>query len=745
VLAIGACATSPKESEKNGEMVEQLDEVAEDINVQAMSEPGGSLGVFQSTPRPEEKTTILPGTGQFIDKDAAVKPAPVTQQDGQVTLNFEDAGIGEVVKVIFDILQENYVLDPRVQGSVTVQTGRPLPRDMLIPTLELLLRMNNAALVNTDGVYKIVPATDAIPGNVSPRLENQQQDAGYGVRIFPLRYVSAAEMETILQPFIPEGGILYVDAARNMLLVSGTVQELAVAQETIDIFDVNWLEGMSIGMYRLQNMESDAIVAELNNLFGESSQLPLAGLFRFISLTQINAILVVTPQAEYLREAGEWIERLDSAGGERLYVYEVQNGEAEYLASVLSEVFGIEGGGAPPPATGGRVAPGREPAELTSPTSGLGTPGRSTQPSPRPQSMASPESEEQPTVGAQQVTLENVPERPQGAAPFGGIPSSEEVRVVPDPENNTLLIWSSGFTYEKILSALRKLDITPRQVLVEVTIAEVSLSGRLRFGVRWFFKNDIPNSSKQGTGSLGVGGTNISLNAALNAAISGPTSFVYALTDADNVVRVLLDALEQETQVNILSSPQILVVDNQEGRIRVGDQQPVQSSTTVTEGGNTLSSIEYKDTGVLLTVAPQINAGGLISMDVNQEVIDVGEIDAATGQRAFLQRSVSSKVVVQSGQTIVMGGLISESRRGASGGIPYLYKVPIVGPLFGTTEKDAERRELLVLITPRVVRDNLEALRMTEELKLKMKQVVPIIDYHYKPLEDAADAEEIDY
>ncbi len=742
---VSACATPPKEPEKSGELVEQLDEAAESINLQAMAEPGGSLGVFQTTPRPEEKTTILPGTGEFIDKGAAAKSAPATQQDGQVTLNFEDAGIGEVVKVIFDILQENYVLDPRVQGSVTVQTGRPLPRNMLIPTLELLLRMNNAALVNADGVYKIVPATDAIPGNVSPRLDNQKLDTGYGVRIFPLRYVSAAEMETILQPFIPEGGILYVDAARNMLLVSGTAQELVVAQETIDIFDVNWLEGMSIGMYRLQNVESDTIVAELNNLFGEASQLPLAGLFRFIPLSQVNAILVVTPQAEYLRQASEWIERLDSAGGERLYVYEVQSGEAEYLASVLSEVFGVEGGGGPPPATGGRIAPGREPAQLTSPASGLGAPGGSGLSSGR-QSATPLENEEQPTAGAQQVTLENIPEPPSGAPPLGAVPSSEDVRIIPDPENNTLLIWSSSFTYDKILSALRKLDITPRQVLVEVTIAEVSLNGNLRFGVRWFFKNDVPNSSKQGTGALGLG-IDTALNTALGAArfVNSPTTFVYALSDADGMVRALLETLEQETRVRILSSPQILVVDNQEGRIRVGNQQPVRTSTTVTDGGTTTSSIEFKDTGVLLTVAPQINAGGLIAMDVNQEVIDVGDIDVATGQRSFLQRSVSSKVVVQSGQTIVLGGLISETRRGSSGGIPFLYKVPIIGPLFGTTESDSNRTELLVLITPRVVRDNLEALRMTEELKLRMKEVVPIVDFHFRSMKDTAGAEEADY
>jgi general secretion pathway protein D len=281
---------------------------------------------------------------------------------------------------------------------------------------------------------------------------------------------------------------------------------------------------------------------------------------------------------------------------------------------------------------------------------------------------------------------------------------------------------------------------------VEVTIAEVSLNGNLRFGVRWFFKNDVPNSSKQGTGALGLG-IDTALNTALGAArfVNSPTTFVYALSDADGMVRALLETLEQETRVRILSSPQILVVDNQEGRIRVGNQQPVRTSTTVTDGGTTTSSIEFKDTGVLLTVAPQINAGGLIAMDVNQEVIDVGDIDVATGQRSFLQRSVSSKVVVQSGQTIVLGGLISETRRGSSGGIPFLYKVPIIGPLFGTTESDSNRTELLVLITPRVVRDNLEALRMTEELKLRMKEVVPIVDFHFRSMKDTAGAEEADY
>lgn len=649
----------------------------------------------------QERTRIFPGTGSFIDRRAAQKPVSVEQTTGDVTLNFESAGVREVVKVIFDILQENYVIDPAVQGEITVQTSRPLTKEMLIPTLEMLLRMNQAALIRAEGIYKVVPLTQALPGNLSPRLMSAAQRPGYQVRIVPLQYVGAAEMQKILEPFLPQGALLRVDPTRNLLMLAGTGRELATIQETIDIFDVNWLQGMSIGMYKLQNIDSQVVVAELDNLFGKESELPLAGMFRFVPINQFNAILVITPQPEYLKQASQWIERLDGVGGERLHVYEMQNSGAEYVASLLNQVFGV--GEARPTAPAPEVAPGRQPAILTSPLA-----------------------DQQPEAEAPPVEAQ--PERPSATAASAvdlGI-GGESVRIIADIENNALLIWADNQNYEKVISALRRLDVARRQVLIEATIAEVTLSGALQYGLQWFFKNNDVLNGLRGTGSL-----DLNVNEQLvNKLGSG---FSYALSDGAGIVRALLDTLASESKLRVLSSPQLMVIDNQEAEIRVGTQQPVFTSTSITEGGVQIQSIEFRDTGVLLTVRPQINAGGLVTMALSQEVTDVGPDDLQTGNPTFFQRTINSQVAIQNGETIVLGGLIRDREVRSRSGVPGLYKLPVVGPLFGSTDNNTERTELVVLITPQVIQDGRDAARVAQELKQKMRSVAPFMDQLIRP------------
>jgi general secretion pathway protein D len=739
LLLLHGCATSsPDDPSSSDDLSEKLAKaIATPDQPATPSSPmaAPTVDALQVSPQANEpQTTIIPGTGDFVNSQP---PQPIPQgstvrDDGEVTLNFEAAAISEVAKVIFDILEENYVIDPRVRAEVTVQTGRPLPKELLIPTLESLLRMNNAVLVYSDGIYKIVPATGALPGNAAPVLDTESLTPGYGVRIVPLRYIGAQEMAKILEPLLPRGGVLYVDSSRNLLMLGGASRELNIAQQTVDVFDVNWLKGMSIGMYRLQNVDSGAMVADLSSLFGEGAEMPGAGLFRFLPISQINAVLVITPQAEYLEDIGAWIERLDSIGGERLYVYEVQNGNAEYIASILAEVFGTQGGQAVS-TTSGRVAPGLEPAQLSSPGASDQNGIDDDEPTETGTSSGlrgQNEGEsrlqrdaEGGNIQAQQATLGAPPPASRGTGNSGG--GMEGVRIIPDVENNTLLIWASNFTYEKILDALRKLDLTPRQVLVEVTIAEVTLGGDLQYGLQWFFKNNVAGDYG-GRGVLGQEGTG-----GISRTLGGASSFAYSISK-DGVVRLLLEALAEESRVKILSSPQIMVIDNQEAEIRVGNDQPVRSSTTTTDGGNITESIEFRQTGVVLTVSPQVNAGGLITMDIAQEVTDVGDIDAATGQRSFLTREVQSRVAIQSGETIVLGGLISESRRSVESGIPVLYKVPVIGPLFGRTTNETNRTELLVLITPQVARDNREALQVTEELKQRMRTVAPFVEEHFE-------------
>ena len=715
---LSACATPPSglNAERNKAGIQALGATPE--RYQAL---GGDISPAPATSGRQTKSSVIFGDGEFVNTRIAGRAPVIRNEQGETTLNFELADIRDIVKVVFEILNENYILDPGVQGEVTVQTSRPLPNDMLIPTLETLLRQVGAVIVRSEGVYKVVPAGVAVAGNLSPKLGGVNLGPGYSVRIFPLRFISATEMETILRPFAPEGGIQLVDPVRNLLILAGTDQELNYLQETINTFDVNWLKGMSVGMFPLDNVDAQDVATELDKLFGPNSQLPFAGLFRFVPIVRLNAVLVITPQPEYLKEATVWIERLDEGGGERLYVYEVQNGDASYLASLLGDIFNAEssGGGRSVQSTSGQVAPGQTPTEISS-----GSPAGGTTSSANLAvfQMQTQDDEEQ------RLTA-------QPAAELGGGlgRDSESVRIIADEENNSLLIWADSQTYDKIVSALTRLDKRPRQVLIEATIAEVGLSDELEFGLQWFFKNSVRNSSKSGIGSLGLP-TNIDV-AELFENI-GSSQFAYAITDTAGIVRALLTTLASESRARVLSSPQVLVIDRQEAKIQVGDQVPFRTSTSNTGSNIVTSNIEFKDTGVILNVKPEIKAGGLIRLDISQEVITLGEAPEGIDQPPLNRRSVQSNVAVESGQTVVLGGLITETSLDSSAGLPGLHKLPVVGGLFGSKSDNYQRRELVLLITPTVIETSAEAVRVADELRERMKGIIPIESPWQQPIEE---------
>jgi general secretion pathway protein D len=700
-------------------------------------------------------TTILPGTGDFIDLKAAVKPSPtrIKATPGEVTLNFEGADIRDVAKVVFDTLKENYTVDPLVQGEVTVQTSQPLTPNQLLPTLETLLRMNNAVLVHEGNLYKILPGAGAVKqGNLTPRLGSS--GGGYSVRIVPLRYISATEMQSIIAPLLPDGAVLRADVARNLLMLAGTPQELANIQTTIDTFDVNWLKGMSVGMFRLRNIDSQAMATNLNQVLGEGSGTPIAGLLRFVPLSKMNAVLVITPQKEYLREVAVWIERLDGVGGERLYVYHVQNSRAEYLADLLNGLFNLGSGGSS--GRGGEVAPGLKPAEASSGMSsggGLSSGGGVSSSGGLSSGGGASPGGSSSSAGSSSASGSRSSSR-AGAATAGssggGGPSAgmEEVRIVADIENNALLIWATNQNHERIVSTLEKMDVPPRQVLIEATIAEVTLTGKLSYGVQWYFNNDL-GQDYTGNGFFGLTSGNTPLNGTTTTdgkvttvtkglAIAAD-KFTYVITGG-NTVKALLSALASDGKVRVLSAPHVMALDSQQAQIRVGTQQPTPSGTSTVNNVTTSGGVTYKDTGVFLKVLPRINSGGMVNMDILQEVIDVGPlVDVSSGsvsssgesvalkQRAYLQRSVNSKVAVRSGQTVVLGGLIRDNRAEGESGVPVLYKIPVLGALFGNTAEEVERTELIVLITPRVVEDSQEAAQVTDEIKRKMQGLAPML------------------
>ena len=718
-IALAACSeisTSVERVSSVAPRFQPANETASAGEVASSETPG--LEDDALTPVQEATETVI-GTGNFVNRN---RPTPQIAADGagNVGLNFIDVPVRDVVEsVVGETLGLNYAIDPAVQGQVTLRTSQPLSRAALLPTLESVLRLNGIAILEQDGLMRIVPEASALTGGVVPRVGRSPGTSAFGVQVVPLKHVSAPEMAAVLDPLSRPGTVLRIDAARNLLMIQGTRQERRNLLEVVEIFDVDLLAGRSFSLVPLEVATPADVVRDLGKVFGQDADGPLAGIVDFISIERTNSVLVVSSNPQYIDDAQQWIERFD-AGGEtgdrRLFVYHVQNGRAADLAGTLSQIFSSERTRFTAEPVG-VIRPGLVPAEISSdtiifPAAGPDEP-RDTTISGEVATGLAPEVQQTPTTQQRTTGSSSI------ATTGLGINASGEgdIRIIADEVNNALLILATTRQFRQLRTTLRELDIVPLQVLIEATIAEVTLQNELRYGLQWFFQ---------------AGDSSVTFSADQSGAVASEFPGFSYLLSAGPDVRVVLNALEDVTDINVISAPQLMVLDNRTAELQVGDQVPVATRSavsTVDPDSPVVNSIEFRDTGVVLRVTPRVNASGLVNLDIEQEVSDVVEtttsgIDSPTIQ----QRRVSSSVVVQNGETIALGGLIRDNRTQGSVGIPGLARIPVVGFLFGTKSTDAKRTELLIMITPRVIRDQAEASAVTEELRRKVQAVIPLYD-----------------
>ena len=695
---------------------------------------------------------ILRGDDRVI---APAKPLP-QNAGGAISFNFEEAPVSEVVRTILgDVVKADYVLHPPLAGSITLSTKSPVTPDQALFLLETALQANGLALLrDARGSYHVgrPDALKAIGGAVR-QATGSSLPPGYGAIIVPLQYIGATEMAAILKPLLPADGLVRVDTVRNLLVLSGTRTQAEAWLDLVATFDVDLLKGMSVGVFPLKHATTKEIetalrlvsggggaattaggtnapsataatqvmggtgVAASGASLGEGN--PLFGALRIMPIERINSVLVVTPRAAYLEEARRWIERLDqpndSSTEPQLFIYQVKNVNARHLASVLSGIFGDSRQAT---ASSSGVAPG-----LTSATGGTaGAFGQSATSSVFGNTsstrtsnvfgsssgglgLSSNTGTSRNSANASNTTTQQAPV----AATLGSI------RVMADELNNSVLVWSTRNEFNKIETTLKRLDLPLTQVLIEASIIEVTLGDGLEYGLQWAFSGDA-RSGYRGTGQIsGLGG------GVLGGLSKG---FTYQLSNSAGALKAVLNGLASKSLIKVISSPNLMVLDNHTATINVGDQVPIVTSTTTFDSANvpTTSSVQYKDTGVNLVVTPSVNSGNVVTMQVDQTTTDVGTASSsANNQPSFLQRQISSKVAVRSGESIVLGGLIKDNTTTSKAGVPFLQDVPVVGKLFGTNASKSNRTELLVIITPRVVRTDVDIREVSEDLRERMR------------------------
>jgi general secretion pathway protein D len=659
-------------------------------------------------------------------------------EGGETTLTFVDTDIREIARAILGgILKVNYSIDPAVHGTATFETSTPLPRSALLPVLTTLLSQSGATLVERDGSYLVLPSA-AAPGTAALTAPGAPTT---GSEVVPLRFTSAAQLAKVLEPYAAESGRIVADPVHNALLVSGDGPARASLIALVRAFDVDLLAGQSYALFPVTSGEPGKTAAELQKVLLTEADGRLAGMVRVVPMERTSAVLVISPQARYIEDVKRvygLLERAQSVTARSWHAYYVQNGESSDLERLLQRAF--TPGRVTAEQTAGSTAPGFDTVTLasqgtgssTSTTSGIGTgtsAGTGAAAFPNAQAAGLPTS-----ATPQQVpTSTRAPSTEPLSAPTGETADEgrlNTIRIISSRRNNVLLIYATPDEYSMVEAMLAKVDVLPLQVMIEATIAEVTLNDSLQYGTQFFFKN---------------GGLNGQLSTITSTSITTPSSSFggafpgFVLQKQNSAVQWAISALQDVTQVKVLSSPQIMVLDSEPARLVVGDLVPVitQSAiSTVTTSPQVVNSVDYHSTGVILQVMPRVNAGGLITLDISQEVSDVvkttsSNIDSPT----FEERKVRSRVVVQDGQTVGLAGLIRDTASQDNSGVPFLKDIPILGSLASNQDNTRTRTELLILITPRVVRDQREARALTQDMRARLghANLIPLEKAVQKP------------
>jgi general secretion pathway protein D len=631
----------------------------------------------ENGPRIRELPILEDGRNPFLQEAKPLTPSKRKEVQKGILLNFDDADIHEVIRVVAETLNFDFIVDPRVSGTVNIRSARPVPQAELLAVFRKILNVNGLDIIPEGSHYFIFPAPNPGVQQVysAEQVGQLQGSPRVVMQVVPLLYLSSDEARNIIAPYLSAQGITHDLASRNTIILSDFESKVVDIVQILSFLDVSPLANFSLRLVRVEN----APLFDLHNELAEILQaLRVNNLERgtdninIIPLERVNSLLLVSKSDFLLDNVSRWIEELDTIqdqgqGQDSVFFYNVRNSVASELAELVNTLLGQQArpgdrlrAATPAPVTAGERA-GERAAAVPRPT----------------------------------IITERTP--------VAGLQFAEGPVLIADDTRNIILLRAMPGDYRRLIKLLEKLDTLPRQVLIEVIVAEVSLTDRLEFGVEWAFKNK----------GLTINGTEYqqqvrSTNFANLADFRTLSGLSYSIFRSADDVRFLLNALASDTNVSILSSPQILVLNNEAASINVGDQVPIITSEVIptgTEGTTLTRSIQYRDTGVILNVTPRINYNGIIILEIEQQVSNARPGVPAVGvdSPVISTRQLRTKLAVKDGQSIMMGGMIRKDTNMVDSGVPLLKNVPGLGWLFKSQTENTSKTELLVMITPYVI------------------------------------------
>jgi general secretion pathway protein D len=683
---------------------------------------------------------MLPAQVSYGTTRTSVATAPNGSGTGSVVLNFADTDIREVVaQVLGNMLKVNYAIDPAVHGTATFRTVQPLDQAELLAALQAMLAQSGAALLQSGSLYRVVPAAAA----AAPALAGSSAAAGSVV--VQLRYASAEDLAKLLQPYAGNSGKIIASSGTNTLIVGGEPGAREALVNLVQAFDIDALAGQSYALLPVPSGSAKDFSSALMDAFGSQRGEALAGVVRAMPMERINSVLLVSSQQHYIDDARRiyaMVARTWQETARNWHVYYLQNSHSDDIAYLLQQAYTPNNVTARPSSqkaaapnglmSGQASGGGGASSSLSGLSGGIGN-------------AAAPGTGTGTTLGgAQGAGSQNAPAAGTGGAQqaasdasplLGGLNGgnnadvSDGIRIIPDEQNNALMIYATPREQEAIVTMLHKVDILPLEVRIDATIAEVTLNDALQYGTQWFFKsggvNGVLSAASQSLGPAALATSQLS------------TSFPGFVVGGSGTggAPFVLSALQAVTTVHVLSSPEIMVLDNQQASLMVGSLVPYLTGTTtstLTADAAVTNSISYQPTGVIMQVTPRVNSGGLVTLDVQQQVSSVATSTTAVSGTSginsptFNERQVVSRVVVQDGQTVGLAGLITDNVSRSNQGIPWLKDIPVLGFLAGQQTNTRTRTELLVLITPHVIHDQHDARALTQDLRDQMSNAAGV-------------------
>ena len=688
---------------------------------------------------------------------ARMKKMPVTRRTPRkgeklypIDLNLKNADLVEAVRVLADTIGINYNIDPKVKGTVNVRASGQLSKSDLLSIMETVLSINGATMIKTQELYNIVPAEKAATRGL-PVYSQGAIPAGMRAQVVFLEQTPAKEVVAVLKPLMSPAGNIG-QAAHNSVVLVDNPENLDKLLRLIYLMDTRALAQTMVRIVKVYNTDPAEIIKEMETIFSAYGNLAQKGKgnfgVSFLPVNRINSVLVLANSRPLFERALYWIRQLDLKTEllGNIHVYNVINYKAKNLADILTQVYG--GAPAAPKIKETKVEGAALGTSMTTTLGGAGTTGRTgSRTGAQGSSLTSAAGGAGTGTGAAAgVAGAALKERAVSMGITEGVSPKEGVRIIPDEENNLLVVVAPPHEWNIISRILKELDIMPRQVLMEALVAEVRLTNDLKYGIE-FLLGGVPaapqttSATQSGattpsgvlvtstgtttttTAPATISGVTISQPATATFTAAGGLTFV--ALDTVNKLKGLINLLAAEGRVDILASPHIMAANNQEAHIMIGQDVPILSSTSTPLISQTTSfqtnTVEYRSTGIILSVKPQINARGMVTLEIAQEVSDAASTTTGvSGSPTFTVRQAKTTLITKDNQTIVLGGLIREDLTHTSAGIPGLRKMPILGPLFGSEGVSKQKTELIVLITPHIVSNLNDAAMITHRMKEKV-------------------------